>query len=244
MRRVRRRTAFTSVAERRSQEKPSPPPTAPPWKFDGGGRGTSRRPLPRIQGLNRDHGGRRGRHHGGAPGGVQGNPEPLEFSKAPFVEVTAPRKIRSVRFSLMSPQEIGKCGVFHVFERNLYQMPQRVPLPNGILDTRMGTTDKKGAECATCKGKLIDCAGHFGYIKLEMPVFHIGYFKNIIAILQQVCKTCSRVMLSPEEKTQYLKRFRNPRLEIVPRRALSKKLSEKCKRCRACYYCGAANDCG
>mgnify|MGYP001292403833 CR=1 FL=1 len=178
---------------------------------------------------------------GGAPGGVQGNPEPLEISNAPFVEVTAPRKIRSVRFSLMSPQEIGKCGVFHVFERNLYQMPQRVPLPNGILDTRMGTTDKKGAECATCKGKLIDCAGHFGYIKLEMPVFHIGYFKNIIAILQQVCKTCSRVMLSPEEKTQYLKRFRNPRLEIVPRRALSKKLSEKCKRCRTCYYCGAAN---
>ena len=56
---------------------------------------------------------------GGAPGGVQGNPEPLEFSKAPFVEVTAPRKIRSVRFSLMSPQEIGKCAVFHVFERNL-----------------------------------------------------------------------------------------------------------------------------
>jgi DNA-directed RNA polymerase III subunit RPC1 len=49
-----------------------------------------------------------------------------------------------------------------------------------------GTTDKKGAMCTTCKGKLIDCAGHFGYIKLEMPVFHIGYFKNIIAILQQV----------------------------------------------------------
>jgi DNA-directed RNA polymerase III subunit RPC1 len=63
--------------------------------------------------------------------------EPLEFSKAPFAEVNAPRKIRSVRFSLMSPQEIGKCGVFHVFERNLYQMPQRVPLPNGILDLRM-----------------------------------------------------------------------------------------------------------
>ena len=167
--------------------------------------------------------------------------EPLEFSKAPFAEVTAPRKIRSVRFSLMSPQEIGKCGVFHVFERNLYQMPQRVPLTNGILDLRMGTTDKKGAICTTCKGKLIDCAGHFGYIKLEMPVFHIGYFKNIIAILQQVCKTCSKVMLSPDDKVQYLKRFRNPRLEIVPKRALSKKLAEKCKRCRTCFYCGAAN---
>jgi len=39
-----------------------------------------------------------------------------------------------------------------VFERNLYQMPQRVPLLNGILDLRMGTTDKKGAMCTTCKG--------------------------------------------------------------------------------------------
>ena len=168
-------------------------------------------------------------------------PEPLEFSKAPFTELDAPRKIRSVKFSLMSPTEIGKCGVFHVFERNLYQMPQRVPLPNGILDPRMGTTDKKGAECATCNGKLIDCAGHFGYVKLEMPVFHIGYFKNVIAILQQVCKTCSRVMVSQEEKAQYLRRFRSARLEIVPRRALSKKLAEKCKRCRFCPHCGAAN---
>ena len=169
------------------------------------------------------------------------NVEPLEFSKAPFNELNAPRKIRSVRFSLMSPQEIGKCGVFHVFERNLYQMPQRVPLKNGILDPRMGTTDKKGTECATCKGKLIDCAGHFGYVKLELPVFHIGYFKNIIAILQQVCKECSRVMLPEEERQQYLKRFRNPRLEIVPKRALSKKLADKCKRCRVCPSCGAAN---
>ena len=149
-------------------------------------------------------------------------PEPLVFSKAPFTEVDAPRKIRSVKFSLMSPSEIGKCGVFHVFERNLYQMPQRIPLANGILDPRMGTTDKKGAECATCNGKLIDCAGHFGYVKLEMPVFHIGYFKNVIAILQQVCKTCSRVMVSPEEKAQYLRRFRSARLEIVPRKALPK----------------------
>ena len=168
-------------------------------------------------------------------------PQPVEFTKDPFEEPTAPRKIRSVRFSLMSPQEIAKCGVFHVFERNLYQMPQRVPLKNGILDPRMGTTDKKGAECATCKGKLIDCAGHFGYVKLEMPVFHIGYFKNIISILQQVCKECSRVMLPEEERTQFLKRFRNPRLEIVPKRALSKKLADKCKRCRTCYHCGGAN---
>jgi DNA-directed RNA polymerase III subunit RPC1 len=34
--------------------------------------------------------------------------------------------------------------------------------------------------CETCNLKLADCAGHFGYIKLELPVFHIGYFKNTL----------------------------------------------------------------
>lgn len=50
-----------------------------------------------------------------------------------------------------------------------------------------GTTNKKG-ECSTCFGKLADCPGHFGYLKLEMPVFHIGYLKNILTTLQCICK--------------------------------------------------------
>jgi hypothetical protein len=37
----------------------------------------------------------------------------------------------------MSNQEIQRVAEFNVFERNLYQMPQRAPLRNGILDTRM-----------------------------------------------------------------------------------------------------------
>ena len=37
----------------------------------------------------------------------------------------------------MSNQEIQRVAEFHVFERNLYQMPQRAPLRNGILDTRL-----------------------------------------------------------------------------------------------------------
>lgn len=52
-----------------------------------------------------------------------------------------------------------------------------------------GTTNKNG-ECATCFGKLADCPGHFGHTKLEMPVFHIGYLKNILQILQCICKVC------------------------------------------------------
>jgi DNA-directed RNA polymerase III subunit RPC1 len=38
------------------------------------------------------------------------------------------------------------------------------------------------AICDTCNLKLADCAGHFGYITLELPVFHIGYFKNTLNV--------------------------------------------------------------
>jgi hypothetical protein len=44
---------------------------------------------------------------------------------------------KSIRFGLMSNQEIQRVAEFHVFERNLYQMPQRAPLKNGILDPRL-----------------------------------------------------------------------------------------------------------
>jgi DNA-directed RNA polymerase III subunit RPC1 len=88
---------------------------------------------------------------------------------------------------------------------------------------------------------MVDCAGHFGYIKLELPVFHIGYFKNIISILQCVCKKCSRVLMNDDDAAVYLKRYRSPKLEINQRRALNKKFADKCKRCRLCPHCGDYN---
>jgi DNA-directed RNA polymerase III subunit RPC1 len=87
----------------------------------------------------------------------------------------------------MSSQEIVKASELHVSESILYTMPDRRPAVNGVVDTRLGTTDKKG-ECTTCSGKLADCPGHFGYVKLELPVFHIGYLKTIISTLQCICK--------------------------------------------------------
>jgi DNA-directed RNA polymerase III subunit RPC1 len=66
-------------------------------------------------------------------------------------------------------------------------------------------------------------SGTTGYIRLELPVFHVGYFKNIVAILQCVCKTCARVMVPEDERRQYLRRFRSPHTEVraAPARLLA-----------------------
>ena len=58
---------------------------------------------------------------------------------------------KSIRFGLMSNQEIQRVAEFHVFERNLYQMPQRAPLANGILDPRLvrGHTRQRARQAAS-----------------------------------------------------------------------------------------------
>ena len=49
-------------------------------------------------------------------------------------------------------------------------------------------TSQKDANCDMCGKSLAECIGHYGYIDLELPVFHVGYFRSIVVILQNICK--------------------------------------------------------
>lgn len=94
---------------------------------------------------------------------------------------------------------------FEVTHRELYTNPDRLPAKDGVLDRRLvsgvprivqlyilafysqGTVDKSSV-CETCGSPTATCVGHYAYIKLVLPVFHIGYFKHVITILQDICK--------------------------------------------------------
>jgi DNA-directed RNA polymerase III subunit RPC1 len=83
--------------------------------------------------------------------------------------------------------------------------------------------------------------GHFGYIKLELPVFHIGYFKAITEILQTICKSCSRVLLPAAERELFLRRMRDPRADVLRLVALRKKIATMCKKVVKCPHCQEVN---
>jgi DNA-directed RNA polymerase III subunit RPC1 len=71
-------------------------------------------------------------------GPVQAAAEPtIAFTKKMYRDDPGPRKIKSIQFGVMSAQEMVKVSELHVFERNLYQQPERKPAPNGILDTKL-----------------------------------------------------------------------------------------------------------
>lgn len=152
----------------------------------------------------------------------------------------APKRISHLQFGLLSPEEMQKLAEFQVCSRELFSMPSRKPAPAGCLDPRLGVSDKVSS-CATCNRKLVDCAGHFGYIKLALPVFHIGFLKHTLNILQSICKTCSRVLLVDYEKDKVLRQMRNPNTDALAKMAVFKKVVEQCKKCKVCPHCDATN---
>lgn len=151
-----------------------------------------------------------------------------------------PMQISHLQFGLLSSSDMQRLAEFRVTSRDLFAMPQRTPAPGGVLDPRLGVSDKVGT-CATCKLKLADCAGHFGYIQLALPCFHIGYLKHTLNLLQCICKTCSRVLLPDGERRALLRKMRNPRTDVLGKSATFKKVLERCKKTKICPYCHSPN---
>lgn len=176
--------------------------------------------------------------HAGAE--TENEDTPTVSEKRLVKEDLAPKKISHLQFGLLSPAEMRRLAEFRVSSRELFSMPSRTPAVGGCLDPRLGVSDKMST-CATCKRKLVDCAGHYGYIQLALPVFHIGFLKHTLHILQCICKTCSRVLLTDADRLQYLRRMRNPRTDVLAKSGALKKVVEKCKKVRNCPHCNASN---
>jgi len=184
--------------------------------------------------------------HGPSPGSVsaeqQSDADDPNKSRSKMLvrEDLAPKKISHLQFGLLSPSEMQRVAEFQVSSRELFSMPSRTPAIGGCLDPRLGVSDKTST-CATCRRKLVDCAGHYGYIRLALPVFHIGFIKHTLNILQCICKTCSRVLLPESERLAMLRRVRNPKTDVLARSSAFKRVVDKCKKCRVCPHCGTGN---
>ncbi|KAK2176857.1 hypothetical protein NP493_625g00001 [Ridgeia piscesae] len=146
-----------------------------------------------------------------------------------------------VTFGILSSDEMRQHAHLQVVSKNLYaDGGGRKPVPFGVLDHRMGTSEKDNP-CETCGKNLAECTGHFAYIDLELPVFHIGYFRTTINILQCICKTCSRVLLSPEHRQTFLDQLKKPNMSYLQKKALKKKIIERCKKSTNCTFCDTQN---
>lgn len=107
-----------------------------------------------------------------------------------IVPQDATKRIKHIQFGVLSPQETVGLSEVEVSAKDMYHIGpngERAPIDYGVLDRRLGISDKRSI-CATCGLRMADCVGHYGYIRLVLPIFHVGFLKHIIAILQCTCK--------------------------------------------------------
>ncbi|MGC8581419.1 MAG: DNA-directed RNA polymerase subunit A' [Thermoplasmata archaeon] len=123
------------------------------------------------------------------------------------ITVGISKKIKNIKFALLSPDEIRKISVTKIITDDTYD-DDGYPINMGLMDPRLGVLDPS-LRCKTCGGRAEECPGHFGHIELAMPIIHIGYVKEIKEILQRICIKCGHVFeegdvssVCPECKTE------------------------------------------
>jgi DNA-directed RNA polymerase III subunit RPC1 len=77
-------------------------------------------------------------------------------------------------------------------------------------------------------------------VRLPLPCFHIGYIGFTRRILEQICKDCSKILLSEDKKRSFLLTLRRP-LDNLKRTALLQEIRKDCMKTKTCYSCGSIN---
>lgn len=167
-------------------------------------------------------------------------PYPGHHAKEQVID-DVPMRIGSLKFGVFSTQEIQKQSHIEVSDPRLYNyLPDRIPAVNGPLDKRLGNACKT-EECQTCGLYQRACNGHWGYIRLNAPCFHVGFLSFTIDILNQVCKTCSRILLDEADRRKFSKSLSRPGLDDYQRKLLLKRVQLECKKRYVCPHCSASN---
>jgi DNA-directed RNA polymerase beta' subunit len=103
------------------------------------------------------------------PGGGSG--QPICLTTKPM------KKAVEMRFGILSDKEVRRMSVAEIKSENLIDRNNN-PQFEGILDSRMGTTDRDSL-CGSCGCDYISCPGHFGHIELAKPIYHGGFVTTI-----------------------------------------------------------------
>ncbi|RMZ91921.1 hypothetical protein DV736_g829, partial [Chaetothyriales sp. CBS 134916] len=153
----------------------------------------------------------------------------------------APKVIRALQFGVFSDQDIVNRSQVQLADRRLFDLNKgRAYAEYGPLDPRLGISGKHDI-CKTCGERLQQCNGHFGHVALVLPVFHVGYFKKVIQILQSICKDCSAILLAESERRRFLAALRRAEGDGLRTASITHKVADLCKKAKTCFECGAVN---
>ena len=150
-----------------------------------------------------------------------------------------PTRISSVKFGILSPEEIRKMSVTAIITSEVYDN-DGAPIDGGVMDRRLGAIEPREV-CPVCGNTRESCPGHFGHIELARPVIHVSFVKHIHMYLKATCRVCGRIKISEAEREKYIELMKG--LEELGLDYLKRRLHEYIRRKAAatqkCPHCGA-----
>jgi DNA-directed RNA polymerase subunit A' len=150
--------------------------------------------------------------------------------------ITTPKRIKQIKFGLISPKEFRKMSVTRIITADTYD-DDGFPIEMGLMDTRLGVIDP-GLRCKTCGGRAGECPGHFGHIELVAPVIHVGFAKLIRKILRATCRNCGALLLEPAQKKKYLEQIKTLKKMGQPIEDIVNEVFKEARKAGKCQYCG------
>ncbi|CAK0820611.1 unnamed protein product [Prorocentrum cordatum] len=148
-------------------------------------------------------------------------------------------QVDAVHFTALDSDEIARYARAEVLNTQLYDGSGK-PHALGPLDQRMGSSSKNGY-CATCGLDREQCVGHFGHVRLALPVYHVGFVRQVLNILRSLCKSCGRILLAENDQAGFLVKLRRMDEGDMQRPKLHRLISETCKKVHKCPHCEAYN---
>jgi len=133
------------------------------------------------------------------------------------------KKIKEIKFSLLSPEQIKKLSCAKIVTPELYDV-DGYPVDGGLMDLRLGAIDP-GVRCRTCGGRIKECFGHPGSIDLARSIVHLKYIPLIEICLKSFCPKCGKLMLEDKNLEKY----------SPSERAKKAKDAKKCPHCQTPY---------
>ncbi len=150
------------------------------------------------------------------------------------------KRIGSIKFSCLSPDEIRKMSATKIITADTYD-DDGFPIDMGLMDPHLGVIEP-GLRCKTCGHKVDECPGHFGNIDLAMPVVHVGFMKEIKKLLQSTCRSCGRLLLTEEQAKEYretMEQVEELGGDSMDVRLVSKDTAKDAASRQVCPHCGA-----
>jgi DNA-directed RNA polymerase beta' subunit len=109
-----------------------------------------------------------------------------------FNDITSYSKIKNIEFCMIGNDENLKDSNSKISNSKI--LKDNVPVPDGIYNNNLGTTDNK-FRCYTCYNYKTFCPGHSGHIECPYPLISPFAKKDLLRWLKIICFNCGNTIL-------------------------------------------------